>query len=281
MNSNLSSVRYYFRLCRPLNAFITALTIFAAYYISAGYKFNWLVAAAASLAGALTAAGGNVINDIFDIETDKINRNDRPIPSGKVTAKNAFVFYAVLNSAAFIVSLYLARTALVILCATIVLLFLYSKSLKKKTGISNITVAIMTGLAFIFGGAAADNIAPAVIPAGFAFLINLIREIVKDNIDVPGDKNTGVVTIPVKYGEGVTRFIILALTLLLVVSVNIPFFLNIYGAEYIVIINLILNPLLIYVIKILNDNYDMAALKKASGFLKLDMLIGLLAILAG
>lgn len=281
MNSNISSIKYYFRLCRPLNAFITALTIFVAYYLSAKENYDIIIAIAASITGALTAAGGNVINDIFDIETDKINRNDKPIPSGKVTSKNAYVFYAVLNAAAIIASFYLAHTAVIILCVTVILLFSYSKSLKKKTGISNITVAFMTGLAFIFGGAAAGNIAPAVIPAGFAFLINLIREIVKDNIDVPGDKNTGVITIPVRYGDNVTKNIITILIILLVVSVNIPFLLHIFKAEYIVIINLMLNPLLIYIIKILYDNYNMAALKKASGILKLDMLIGLLAILAG
>jgi geranylgeranylglycerol-phosphate geranylgeranyltransferase len=260
---------------------MTAATIFAAYYLSAKNNFELIAAAAASIAGALTAAGGNVINDIFDIETDKINRNDRPIPSGKISARNAYVFYAVLNTAAVIVSLYLAGVAVAILCVTVLLLFLYSGFLKRVTGVSNITVAFMTGLAFIFGGTAAGNIVPAVIPAAFAFLINLIREIVKDNIDVPGDKNTGIITIPVKYGDAAAKNLNIALIILLVISVNIPFFSGYYKAEYIVIINLILNPLLLYIIKLFRDNYDMAALKKASGILKLNMLIGLLAILAG
>jgi len=277
----LKQLKYYISLCRPLNAFITAVTIFAAYLIAAKSNANLIIALAAALIGALTAAGGNVINDIFDVEADKINRSDKPLPSGKIDIKNAYVLYLALNAAALILSVILTNTAIIILCVTIVLLYLYSYILKKIIAISNITVALMTGLAFIFGGAAVNNIYPVIIPAGFAFLINLIREIVKDNIDVPGDKKTGVITIPSGYGEKFTRNLIFLLIFVLILSVNIPFVFKIYGIEYTVIINLILNPLLAYSIKLLYDSYNIDTLKKVSSILKLDMLIGLIAIIAG
>ena len=57
--------------------------------------------------------------------------------------------------------------------------------------IGNITVAFLTGLVFIFGGVVVENPSAAIVPAVFAFLINLIREIVKDIEDVEGDNKAG------------------------------------------------------------------------------------------
>ena len=61
-------------------------------------------------------------------------------------------------------------------------------------------IALLTGLAFIYGGFAVGNPVAAIVPAVFAFLINLIREIVKDIQDIEGDTKAGVITFPIKFG---------------------------------------------------------------------------------
>ncbi len=61
-------------------------------------------------------------------------------------------------------------------------------------------IAFLTGFAFIYGAIAVNNVRAAFIPAVFAFLINFIREIIKDMEDVEGDKRLGVFTYPILFG---------------------------------------------------------------------------------
>jgi len=100
---------------------------------------------------------------------------------------------------------------------SIVLLFLYSKYLKRIPLLGNVTVAFLTGLVFIFGGVVVSNPGAAIVPAVFAFLINLIRELVKDMEDIEGDKIAGVITFPIKYSLKKTSILILIIGLLLIV----------------------------------------------------------------
>ena len=72
------------------------------------------------------------------------------------------------------------------------------------------TVAFLTGLVFIFGGVVVENPTAAIVPAIFAFLINLIREIVKDMEDVEGDNKAGVITFPIKFGFQKSKILILS-----------------------------------------------------------------------
>ena len=72
--------------------------------------------------------------------------------------------------------------------------------MKRIILLGNFIVAFLTGLAFIYGGIAVNNFKYAVIPAIFAFLINFIREIVKDMEDIEGDKSAGIFSFPYLYG---------------------------------------------------------------------------------
>ncbi len=114
-----------------------------------------------------------------------------------------------------LISVFLNEVALAIVLFSILILFVYSKFLKQIPLIGNITVAFLTGLVFIFGGVVVENPIAAIVPAVFAFLINLIREIVKDMEDVEGDNKVGVITFPIKFGIQKSKIIILisALTL--------------------------------------------------------------------
>ena len=67
--------------------------------------------------------------------------------------------------------------AFILVVSTIILLFLYSLALKSIPFLGNLVVSLCTGLAFIFGGIVVENYTIAIIPAFFAFLINLIRDL--------------------------------------------------------------------------------------------------------
>ena len=164
---------------------------------------------------------------------------------------------------------------------TSIALFLYSFILKKVVLIGNLLISFLTGLAFIFGGVTVGHFQYAVIPAIFAFLINLLRELVKDMEDLKGDSQKGVLTFPYKYGPLLTKRLIFIFTFILILATFYPFLFNIYGIKYFIVVMVIVNPLLIYFIKKLFENDSLKNLNKLSFLLKLNMMFGLIAIYLG
>jgi geranylgeranylglycerol-phosphate geranylgeranyltransferase len=235
----------------------------------------------ASVSAGLTASAGNIINDIIDIEIDKINRPTRPLPSGKLTIKGAYALYFICIILSVVLAVLVNTIVLVIVLFTHLVLFLYSKYLKRIPFIGNIIVAFLTGLVFIFGGVIVENSSAAIIPALFAFLINLIRELVKDMQDVEGDRAAGVITFPIKFGFQKTKYLITFITLILILFTLYPFITKLYEIEYVIIVMVIVNPFLVFILKKLFEDDSIRNLKKMSNLLKLNMVFGLIAIYLG
>jgi geranylgeranylglycerol-phosphate geranylgeranyltransferase len=269
------------KLIRPLNFLITFASVIVTAVICLPDKTFGLNVFIAAFAASLVMASGNIINDIHDIEIDKINKPLRPLPSGKITIKEAYGLYLFFIIVSVVLSLLVNQGALIIVLISILLLFLYSKYLKRVLLIGNITVAFLTGLVFIFGGVVIENPAAAIVPAVFAFLINLIREIVKDMEDVEGDTKAGVITFPVKFGFQKSKYIILFISLTLILYTLYPFITQLYKIEYFIIVMVIVNPILVYCLKILFEDHSVKNLKRLSNFLKLSMVFGLIAIYFG
>ena len=189
----------------------------------------------------------NALNDYMDIEIDKVNRPDRPIPAGKISQRGALngVFFsgglstASLLSAALIssrgeIGLYNWLPALAIWLLALLLLFNYeSKSrfslrMKDKGLPGNLAISLSVGLIIIFGAAGVsdpmDERAWSVFIIGF--LYNLSREIVKDVEDVDGDKGRN--TFAMRVGPERSRvFASLVLTATLVCLLT-PFLFGIF-----------------------------------------------------
>lgn len=269
------------KLIRPINFLITFITVIVAAFIcQPDFVFSSSIILAA-LAASFTLASGNIINDVYDVEIDKINRSDRPLPSEKISYKEALALYFVFLLLSLILSWFINLPAFIIVIITSILLFLYSKYLKRIPLVDNITVAFLTGLVFIYGGIAVENYKAAIIPAFFAFLINLIREIVKDMQDIKGDEKAGVVSFPIKYGLQKSKYLSLVVSILLFLFTFYPFIFQLYKVEYFIIVMVIVNPLLIYSVKILFEDHSEKNLIKISNILKLNMIFGLIAIFVG
>jgi geranylgeranylglycerol-phosphate geranylgeranyltransferase len=147
--------------------------------------------------------------------------------------------------------------------------------------LGNITVAYLTGLAFIFGGIAVNNVRGALIPAVFAFFINLIRELIKDMDDIEGDAKVGLQTFSKRFGTKATILLITFVTITLIASTFYPFIKDIYNIEFFVLAMLVVNPILVYFLKLLYEKDASKNLNKLSNMLKLNMVFGLLAIFLG
>ena len=271
----------YIKITRPLNVVITFFVVVVAILISQKEQTDFYVILLASITAALVAAAGNIVNDIFDIETDKISHPKRVLVSGKISKKEAWTEYIILNSISIILSVSLSIKLMVIVLSTIILLFIYSYALKKLPLIGNLTIAFLTGLTFIYGGYAAGNPVAAIVPAVFGFLINLIREIVKDILDIEGDNKLNYRTLPIKFGIDKSKKLIILITLILIVFTVYPFLTEIYHIEYFIIVMVFVNPLLILCLKLLFNRKKATGITVVSNLLKLTMVLGLVAIYFG
>jgi 4-hydroxybenzoate polyprenyltransferase len=279
---NLSKkILAYISITRPLNVLITFLVVVVAILISQTNQIDTAKIIFASLAAALVTAGGNIVNDIYDIETDRISHPDRALVQGLISKKEAVILYGIFNTLAIIISSKLSDLLLIIVLISIIILFTYSYHLKKLPLIGNLIVAFLTGLAFIYGGFAADNPDAAIVPAAFAFFVNLIREVVKDMQDIEGDSKVGIITFPIKYGLQKSKILILIITFSLILYTLYPFMTELYKIEYFMVIMVFVNPLLILCLKFLFDAKNENNLSVVSNMLKLNMVLGLIAIYLG
>ena len=235
---------HFFRLIRPINLVIIALTMYSIrffYFVfggafsknsGEGNDFFLLV-----FSTILIAAGGNIINDYFDVRADRINRPEKLIITKYIKRRWAIISHWTLNLVAFSISIYLSLRYhtlwyVFIHLLSINSLWFYSMYFKRKPFIGNLLIAGMTALVPMLCGIhfyfqidfPKDNISvfPAVstlhesievwkgflltkgrfiyVLAFFAFTLNLSREIIKDIEDIEGDKLIFAKTLPLVLG---------------------------------------------------------------------------------
>lgn len=232
------------------------------------------------LSAAFTGSAGNVINDILDVETDKVNRPERVLPSRiltKAEANGAYVFDVLL---AIVLSMFLNNAILLtIVVFSLISITLYSLYLKGVPLVGNIVVSFFTGLLFIYGGIAVGNPTAGIIPAIFAFLTNLIRELIKDAEDREGDVAVGVYTFPTVYGIRKTKVLSSALLIAIIVLLPLAYKIGNYQIFFLLLSLGMLFPLLLITGYILSRAEDKQGYGRVSNLMKIIMLTGLMAFL--
>jgi len=278
----LRTVSGLFELTRPLNTLITGLTVVIGGLIAG--KATQIAPApliGAAIAAALVAAGANAMNDAYDAVIDMINRPDRPIPSGEVSRILAAFCGFVLTATGIFAGWRMSLSLGLVPLGVGILLWLYNSRLKRTPLTGNIVVAICGGLAFIYGGMAVGRVREALIPAGFAFLIHLGREIVKDVEDLPGDHAAGARTLPITAGRKTALAMASGVLILLALTTPLPYLAGIYGQVYLLLVaSLTALPLLVIAYLLLR-NPETKRLNRISFALKMIMLTGLASLYAG
>ena len=275
----MSQLSAFFLLPRPLNGLITALSVGIG-TLTADQAPSWPAVLLAAFSAALINGAGNAFNDLIDIDIDRINRPLRPLPSGRLSPKTARIESLLLALAGCALAFWLSFWHGVIALIVVVLLAVYSISLKHSLLWGNVLVAVVGAIAFPYGALAAGDIGRSWIPALFAFLFHLGREIVKDIEDVAGDQIRGERTLPLCWGR--TRAAVLAafVCLLLVGFTWMPFFAGIYGALYVLAL-LPVHALVGYVLWQLYRQRAVLADDRLGRLLKVGMFLGLVAIVVG
>lgn len=195
------------RIGRPVNSSVAGIAAIIGYLLATGtLVFGTLLLAAIVF---LVTSAGNVVNDYFDIETDRINRPERPLPSGDIGERTALVLAIVLFASGIILAAFTNILCLVIAVVNSALLAGYAAWLKRTPLIGNIAVSYLSGSIFLFGGAFAgiEGLIRVIPVAAITFLAMLSRELLKDAEDVEGDSATGASTLPVRIGVKKTAYI--------------------------------------------------------------------------
>lgn len=269
----------FFLLPRPLNGLITALSVGVGALTSTG-DLTWLPALLAALSAALINGAGNAFNDVIDIDIDRINRPDRPLPSGHLSVGTAKAQILVLIVAGCFCGFWLSPGHGLLALAVALLLGIYSIFLKNSLLWGNILVASIGAIAFFYGALAIGDIGRAWIPALFAFLFHIGREIVKDIEDVTGDQIRGQHTLPLRCGSAYAALIASLVYLLLIAVTWLPFFTGTYNAAYALAL-LPANGLVLYVLLQLHHQGAILPDDRLGRLLKFGMFAGLLAIVLG
>jgi 4-hydroxybenzoate polyprenyltransferase len=299
-----------FRLIRLPNLIIVAVTqaliyyqllqlTFRKYSLSGTFSsFEFVLFAVATI---LITASGYIINDIYDIETDRINKPDKRIIQVHLSVSNAWKIYiSIILTGAFI-SLYLAvqRYDLFywfIYPVAIFLLYGYSRWFKGIPYLGNIIVSLfcaaVPGIFFlseahILKELKIKDLSSFLSLHGlllsyviFAFLTNLYREIVKDLQDEAGDKLANIHTAAVYFGKKTTKFVALFIALIISIVIIYTFSQAIFSnIPYLFAVQclLIQMPLSVSIIKLIQAKDD-KAFRNVGLWIKLIMINGLILI---
>jgi geranylgeranylglycerol-phosphate geranylgeranyltransferase len=160
---------------------------------------HWKGIVISSAVVVLFIAGGNALNDYIDRDIDRTSHPERPIPSGRMTPKQALYAGAAAFAASVGISFLLwDLLPMAIAIAACVLMLSYALFLQQRGFVGNVTIAVLTGMLFLLGGAVALSIERVVIVACMAILVSIGREIAKDVEDMGGDE--GRSTLPMRIG---------------------------------------------------------------------------------
>jgi 4-hydroxybenzoate polyprenyltransferase len=249
----------------------------------------------------LIAGAGYIINDIYDQDTDAINRPESNIVGKKIKETTAYNYYFMLNIVGVCIGFYLANVIMrpnfsILFIIISFLLYLYASSLKQTILVGNILIALLTSLSIIIIGIFdlypsmyAENEKIIKMEFGilidyacFNFLIHFIREIIKDLEDIEGDKKMGMSTLAVSLGIDKTTKIVAILScipiVILFIYVNNHYFQP--GLYFMTLYSIIflLTPLAFFSIRCWFSETK-SDFKKLSLVLKLILLFGILSIL--
>lgn len=299
---------YFFKLIRFKNLIMIALVQYLIKYalllpftqthgvVTTLSHFNFFLLVLATIC---IAAGGYIINDIQDIESDSINKPHKVIINKHINENIATALFVILNIIGVGLGYYIASrigksNLFPIFFVASALLYMYSTFLKHIVLVGNIIVALIVSLSILLVGIfellpvmTVDNRSIQILffsiirdYAIFAFIINLIREMVKDIEDIDGDYKAGTKSLPVIAGRARATKITFVLSLIPLFTVT--YYVITYLFKQLAVVGyfliVVIAPLIYISIKLFSATQK-SDYKHISLILKLVMLTGMLSIL--
>jgi geranylgeranylglycerol-phosphate geranylgeranyltransferase len=275
----MSQVKGLYKISRPLSTLSGALAVVLGGYVAGTGEWGNIVLAA--LATILISSAANAWNDYMDIEIDKINQPQRPLPSGMVKPRTAVVFSFVMAVLSVLLAAFINLPAFIIALSSAVLLYIYSWRLKSTVLLGNAVVAFISALSAIFGGVAAGNAIPSLWLAAIIFTAIMGREVLKTMADYEGDLRQRCRTISTVWGRRPARILFFVLSWATLAMMLLPYLFRVYSPVYAYIVVFGVYPVILYILVKVNRYRTGAQLERLSQLMKYDFLIWFVAVLFG
>ena len=295
----------YLNILRPHNAVMSVLAVFIGWILILGLSPEVLVAPQlflSMIAVFLVSGAGNVINDLLDIESDKINKPNRPLASGKMGKNTALVYCIILFTSGIILAGFVNMVTFILAIVNSSVLIIYSLMLQNKIFLGNLSIAYLVGSTFLFGGAATGSIAFLGLPLILMLLSSLSslsREIIKDLEDIEGDKrnflkklSNGISRlaerfgfsrsgeIQLKYNKEKAKTIAAGSLLLAVMISPVPYLMNLFGYVYLLAL-VPTNTVFLFAFYMIVKRNGRKSYSRISKSIKIGMFLALLAFVLG
>ena len=271
------------RAVRPLNLFIVVLTQLVCYYLFDYSLFTglsrFLLITATTVCA---AAAGNLVNDIFDIVPDSVNKPGRVWVNTKLSFKVAWEIYFTLALLACLFAILFSLRLFLLVIIIQAGLWFYSRRLSHIAVVGNIAVSLFTGLVILIIPLAFSIYDEGQLVLGlFAFLLNLYREIVKDIQDMPGDEIAGRKTLPLLVKPKIILLVMAVLAIFPALALDwlLVELWRYRGAEFWAMVLFFILPLHLLPAFLIAAARNSLYVKRSSTLLKLLMLGGLLFLL--
>ena len=249
MKGSYPDLKSILKLIRFKNILIGSATVLTGSYVTLNNNWNFELASNVFLQMVSVAsfmAAGNILNDITDIEIDKISHPLRVLPAGKVSISQAWALSIIFSIISVSSMIYGVMTLNVLQLEWIPLLLIWTIAFTlmityeigpktKQYGLlGNIIIGGLLGLVIIYGAASVGkyNNSITLFMALMATFIGISREIVKDVHDLEGDLKWGRKTLPMKIGEQKSRNLAYIFVMLGLISTMLPFTMEWGGLEY-------------------------------------------------
>ncbi len=278
-------------ILRPINDIMGSLTVIIG-ILNTRSGIDPVILILNIMLGVLTyffiAGSGMVINDYYDIEIDKINRPERPIPRGSITLKQAKILWILTSLIGIVIAIIHSVLFNIGYLNIIIAIFfafigwLYAAWGKKSGFIGNIIVSISFSIGLIYGAVLNNSNVPLYIYFFFltSFFLLLSREAIKGCEDIEGDKEEGVKTLAIRIGIKKATIFSLIFALLAINFFILPIFTNILNPLLFLISMVFGIAVVVYtIILMLKSNLKRKDFKRISLLLKISMFLGLVAFI--
>ena len=311
---NMQLLGAFFRLIRWPNLFFIGLTQLLFYYLIAVPSLHGASAPVIadpltpglfgllSLSSVLIAAAGYIINDYFDLNIDRVNKPSKLVVEKIIKRRWTILWHWILSGLGAMLSIYVSwrlRNPVIALANSgcVLLLWAYSTTFKKRLLIGNIVISLLTAWVILvvyvaefhfrifrdpdLHGRLSRIFKFAIVYGGFAFMLSLIREVIKDIEDMEGDARYGCRTMPIVWGVNTSKVFTATWLVVLICSLGILQFYALQYAWYSIsayVVLLLIAPL-IYTLRLLRRAATKADYHRLSSLVKIIMLAGILSML--
>jgi len=258
-------------------------------------RLVWLV-----VASVFIAAAGYIINDYFDLNIDQVNKPNQNVVDRVIHRRSAILWHIMLSGLGVLataIAVGFAKWYLIVAnFGVVLLLWFYSTSFKRQLLIGNIVISLLTAWTILFLFFAFSNpfdafgttsdlskrlFRTAFLYAGFAFIISLVREAIKDMEDLEGDTRYGCKTLPIVFGVQTTKvYTAVWITVLIGALVVLQLYVLQLGWWHAVVYSslLVIVPLTLLLVRLFRAT-SAAEFHKLSNLSKLVMFTGILSMI--